>query len=160
MNAPTYQANITIDDLPAEMICELFKHLHLKDLLTCSMVNKRWQSIYSSFKLDRLAVIGHQDHFFREWCYPRWLVRDEEVCCPEMFNRLASKPLVSNLKHFALCDHLNRIDLNNLNRFGQLLSLTIKTRHIPSKSKLSLPKLKVLAFEALDSANHLSIDCP
>ena len=38
---PTEPAT-SIEDLPPEMIFELFKYLHVEDLAICSMVNKRW----------------------------------------------------------------------------------------------------------------------
>lgn len=41
----------TIEDLPPEMIRELFKRLNPKDLLACSMVHKRLSSLYSGFKV-------------------------------------------------------------------------------------------------------------
>lgn len=44
----------TINDLPAEMLCELFKYLHSNDLFSCSLVNKRWRSLV--FSLERLTV--------------------------------------------------------------------------------------------------------
>ena len=47
----------TIIDPPLEMICELFRYLGLKYLVTCSMVNKRWHSVYSVLvKLEQLNV--------------------------------------------------------------------------------------------------------
>lgn len=31
-----------IDDLPREILCQIFKHLRSSDLIVCSVVNKRW----------------------------------------------------------------------------------------------------------------------
>ena len=95
MSSPT-----SIDDLPSEMICELFKHLCPKDLVTCSMVNKRWHN-YAGFKVHRLVVANYRVD--DKWYHSDRKIEDQELCSSERFSRLANKPLLSNLKHLALC---------------------------------------------------------
>ena len=160
MSPPT-ETTASIDDLPPEMICELFKYLPLKDLLACSIVNRRWHSIYAGFKLHRLFVIQpHADdrHLHWSWFDSDQTTRKEDWCFLAMFLHLAEKPLLSNLKHLALDGFKFEFDPNKLNRFRQLVHLEI---HIilDTKLNLNLPKLKVLALPFIDDG-ALSIDCP
>lgn len=148
----------TIDDLPAEMISELFKQLNLKDLAACSVVNKSWYKIYSDFKVTSLAAFQYPDRL-RKWCYPDRNIEDKELCKAAIFFRLANKPLLSNLKHLFLCGYGPRIDLNMLNRFTHLVRLEIDIR-IEKPINFNLPKLKVLAFHQLNMQSSLSVDCP
>ena len=169
MMSPSTQPATCIDDLPAEMICEVFKRLNLKDLVTCSLVNKRWHSIYAAFKVHRLAAIDdHPIHgsrycdyrheiYFVKWSHPDRMVLEEELCRLAAFVRLAEKPLLSSLRHLALAGVLE-FDLNKVNAFGQLVHLEIKMP-ISSEVPLSLPRLKVLAFYNRNNC-ALSIDCP
>ena len=152
--------SISIDDLPPEMIDELFRHLHLKDLAACSLVNRRWHSIYAAFKLDRLIVFERfQD--FSKWSYPRRRVRSVERCQPELFSRLVDQPLLSNLKHLALSGKHPEFDVDKLNRFSQLVRLEIKEiRTSQKKVNLNLPKLLVLVVHSRNDRIFLSVDCP
>lgn len=151
----------SIDDLPPELICELFKHLHLRDLAACSLVNKHWHSIYSSFKLDGLIVnqILHYDR--SKWCHSDRKIEDKHLCHPKWFNHLAKKPLLSNLKHLALSCKSSEFDLNELNRFGQLVHLEIVIKNLEDNVNLVLPKLKVLVFHYVQCQRcSLLVDCP
>ena len=93
-------SSTTIDNLPTEMICELFKHLTPKDLLVCSMVNKRWHSIYADFKVRRLVTTDDLLDYYLNWCDSNQAVQEEELCHRNLFNFLVDKPLLSNLNHF------------------------------------------------------------
>ena len=86
-----------IDDLPAEMVCELFKHLHPRDLAACSLVNKRWHSIYAGFKVQRLVAFDAIGRDLDKWCYSDRLVSEAELllCDLEKIYCLANKPLLS-----------------------------------------------------------------
>ena len=150
-----------IEDLPLEMICELFEYLPPKDLAACSMVNKRWHSIYAAFKLHRLAAIDYDPEYdLIKWHGSNRPIQEAERCGPAMFRRLAEKPLLSNLKHLILFGSF-KFDLNKLNRFRQLVHLEINI-DLDEEVQLNLPKLKVLAFHCDNSRQHcaLSIDCP
>ena len=163
MSSPT-----SIEDLPAEMIFELFKQVFdlkkPKDLLACSMVNKRWHSIYATFKLDRLVAIKDSDNYPSKWIYSDRQIRDSEMCHPTVFRRLIDKPLLSNLKRLALCDcdYESEFYLNKLNRFRQLVHLEINIDDLDDEPEvnLSLPLLKTLAFHHSNRCCPLSIDCP
>ena len=149
MISPTNQTSTTsIDDLPPEMIYELFKYLPLKDLVACSLVNKRWHSIYAGIKVHTLAVADR-----------RVGSGTAEICPQRMFCHLAKKPLLSKLRHLTLYDTV--FDLNELNRFEQLELLGIYNSSLGRVPvNLSLPRLRVLAFHYSNQSCNLSIDCP
>ena len=149
----------SIEDLPLEMISELFKNLPPKDLASCSMVNKRWHSIYTSFKLQSLVATDSEDTF--RWYHSNRPIQEAERCSRWMFVCLIEKLLLSNLKHLAVCIWRPEFDLNVLNRFQQLVHLEIN--FFPPDQKrthLSLSSLKVLAFHEWNNRCPLSIDCP
>ena len=159
MSPPT-KPTASIDDLPPEMICELFKHLGPEDLIACSMVNRRWHSIYAGFKVRRLVAIEPHRYDLCEWFNSNRTIRQEERCCLSMYHRLAKKPLLSNLKYLVLWDFPFKFDLSQLNQFRQLVHLEIQTYLYLDKLDLKLPKLKVLAFHLFNSRCVLSVDCP
>ena len=159
MSPPT-KSTASIDDLPPEMISELFEHLPPKDLAACSLVNKRWHLIYSAFKLQWLVVIDFNRNFEHcMWYHSNRRIEEEDRCRLAVFHRLVAKPLLSNLKHLVLVDPFN-FDLNKLNRFEKLVHLEIEVTIIYKKVHLNLPRLKVLAFHHLNRGCSLSIDCP
>ena len=152
MNRPKH-----IDDLPPEMICELFKHLQLKDLFVCSMVNKRWRSIYAAFKVSTLVVLDAEFDQITKWGYPDRKFEDHQLCDPELFSRLADQPLLSNLKRLALLCGWDRFDVDKLQSFSQLVHLEVSCR-LP-KLNLNLSELEVLVSRRTNF-DPLSIDCP
>ena len=155
MSSPT-----SIDDLPAEIICELFKLLPLKDLVACSAVNRRWRSIFSTFKLYRLVTIDDLLDYHINFCNSNRSVEQVELCHPTTFSHLADRPLLSSLKHLALCGDLPGFDLSKLNGFGQLAHLEIYFELGETNLNLNLPKLKILEFHCFNYYCHVSIDCP
>ena len=160
MNPPTEQktsSTVSIDDLPPEIISECFKKLSLKDLATCSLVDKRWQSIYAAFKLNQLFVTDNPENP-RKWYDSNQPIPVESVCRLKTFTCLAEKPLLSDLKHLAIVGGYFEFDLNELNRFQQLVHLEICTASFDrEKVYLKLPKLKVLVW---NFNWPVSIDCP
>lgn len=152
-----------IEDLPPEIINELFKYLQLKDLAACLLVNKRWHSIHSTFKLHSLAAINNclinSANSSKKWCHTDQ--NFEEVCSIDNFIRLVDKPIVSNLRYLAVFENGIRFDLNKLNRLSQLIHLEIyspdRTRN---ELKLNLPVLKVLAVHQYNDHFSLEVDCP
>ena len=169
MSSPTKPT--VIEDLPLEMICELFRHLHLKDLAACSMVNKRWQLAYSDFKLERLVVFDQCDYYYLvgEWRYSDREVEDKELCHLRTLKSLADKPLVSKLKHLLLCDYCSGFDPNQLNCFQNLVHLEINTEYISkdiNEISLRFKKLKILTFNKeivcryVNQKTRFLVDCP
>ena len=57
----------TIDDLPDEILYELFKYLNLPDLINCRLTNKRWKSISDITRVRQLVVSDRIDEF-KELC--------------------------------------------------------------------------------------------
>lgn len=157
-----------IDDLPPEMICELFKHISLlRDLVACSMVNKRWYSIYSAFKLERLAVFSHCNHYLVKWCYSDRKIEDKELYHPDLMScRFEDKSLFTNLKFLALGGECSlfephKFDLNKLNLFEHLVHLEVNIGFLDEeKVNLKLSNLKVAAFHRWNYYCPLFIDCP
>ena len=138
----------TIEDLPAEMICELFQYLKPKDLVTCSMVNKRWH--YADFKLSRLVVVIGEDfrqYHLSKWHYSERKIEENEPLHLETLSGL-TEPLLSNLKYLALCSGSPEFDLNNLNAFRQLVHLEFSMKYEFAREAVhwNLPRLEVLAF--------------
>lgn len=144
----------TIDNLPVEMIYELFKYLQLKDLFACSLVNKYLREVYASFRLFRLAA--SDDSRFGWWHYPSRRVKEIEKCQLKLFGRLAEQPLLCNLKHLALSSQKKLAF--DLNQFHKLVHLEIGGRLGEMKLSLTLPELRILAIHQADFP--LSIDCP
>ena len=152
----------SIEDLPPEMINELFKHLHPRDLVACSLVNKRWSWIYSNFKLHRLAAIFSPSHSPWKWYATDIKFEDKEICHQYFFCDIAKQPIVSNLRYLALFASFSLImDLNKLNRFSQLLHLEFECRWLTrGKLHLNFPQLKVLVFHKYNERYPVSVDCP
>ena len=152
-----------IENLPPEMISELFEYLHPKDLIACSLVNKRWHSIYAAFKLHRLVVTDYPDsdpdYYIIKWGFSNQPIQEAERCCPAMFLRLVEKPLLSNLRQLTLSGDDLEFDLNELNRFPQLVHLEIDT-YLAGEVHLNLSRLKVLVFHDCNEECAWSIDCP
>ena len=146
----------TIEDLPPEMICELFKHLPLKDLLACSLVNKRWHSIVGYFKVHTLVVLDKGYTNIRKWTYPNRKFQDHELCDAELFNRLADHPRSKHVKRLALLSGKHRLD-SQLKSFSQLQHLEIFRGY--SEITFSHSELEVLVFHH-SIYQPRSIDCP
>ena len=162
----------TINDLPAEMVCEVFRHLHPSDLAACSMVNKRWYWIYAGFKVDRLVVSDSFYFISRQWAFSEMETEGKQLCSPKAFSFLVdqSGPLISNLKSLALFENETdsfdksefKIDLNKLNsgHFNQLEYLEINNYLDLEELNLKFSKLKVLVLSRFNDICHISIDCP
>ena len=150
----------TINDLPDEFISKLFKYLALSDLGVCSMVSKRWHSIYADFRLDRLLVIGNREFETTVLNNPYGGIENRR-CIPKIFRRLLDKPLLMNLQDLYLFRYDLEFGLNGLNRLSQLVNLHIKIDDAYRGSlNLTLPKLKTLKFHYGNVRCPVSIDCP
>ena len=162
LNKQSSSTRPTAIDLPLEMIRELFKYLHPKDLAACSLVNKCWHSVYAAFKVQTLATINARHRFPNKWRYTDHQIEEKAECCSELFGRLIDQPLVSNLRYLALFVFWDPFDLNKLNRFDQLVRLEINNPRSFGRKPLSLnlPRLEFLAIFDLDNRFPLSVDCP
>ena len=170
MNPPINATNATasIEDLPPEMINELFRHLHPRDLVTCSMVNKRWHSIYTDFRsVDSLVEQDPYGHIAHRWYHSGQRIEEKELCDSKLFSRLLDRPLLSNLKRLTIsAEWWSKFDLNKLNLFRQLVhlqignSLCVFSMEKNEKVILNLPKLEVLALWVNSELRSLVVDCP
>ena len=176
MNQPTNASNTrnttpitSMEDLPWEMISELFGHLHPRDLVTCSLVNKRWHSIYTDFRsVDSLIELNPYGHLAHRWHHSGERIEEKELCDSKLLLRLFDRPLLSNLKRLVIfAETWPKFDLNKLNQFRQLVHLEIGNSDsdffIESNEKvvLSLPKLEVLGLWIhSDEPRSLVVDCP
>lgn len=165
MSSPANPPATTINDLPPKLIVELFKHLHPKQLVRCSMVSKRWEAIFANFKVHRL-IVSQQFKWSRfKWHGTNRKIAEHEHIDPECFLHLAEKPLLSDLKYFALCGTSMKDDLGSLfsklNGLRQLEHLEIHLdASFPRAMYLTLPKLKLLVFHQLNFSHRPSFDCP
>ena len=162
---------LSIDDLPPEMICEVFRRLPLNELATCSLVNKRWYSIYSVFKVHRLTMFEPRSGrtLSDKWYHSGETIKSEEHCSLAMFGRLVNNSLLSNLKYLAVIlpgvlgkGPWFRTYPFEFNQFAQLLHLEIQIDYGVKEVNLKLSKLKILKIQTscycpIDCA--LSIDC-
>ena len=167
MNPPTNATPLTtIEDLPPELINELFRHLHPRDLVICSMVNKRWHSIYTDFRsVDSLIELCPFGHLAHRWYHSDRRIEEKELCDWKLLLRLLDRPLLLNLKRLAICAELPEFDLNKLNLFQQLVHLQIGESDCvayfaPNEVVLNLPKLEVLDLQISGELPSLVVDCP
>ena len=172
--ASVKMSSTSIENLPVEMIRELFEHLPPKALVACSMVNKLWHSIYVSFKVQRLVAIEYDSYGLfelscvpRKWSYPDRRIEPKEQCSLAIFDHLAEKPLLSNLKHLHVSGHSSKFYFGDLNLFSQLVHLELYIDDLDQvrgeitwSIDLNLPKLKVLVFHCFNWGGPLWIDCP
>lgn len=135
------------------------------------MVSKRWEAIFANFKVNRL-VVSQQFKWSRfKWHGTNRKIAEHEHIDPECFLHLAEKPLLSDLKYFALCGTSIKDDLGSvfskLNGLRQLehLEIHLDASFPEGTMYLTLPKLKILVFHYLmaGSSNfdrRPSFDCP
>ena len=70
--------------LPPEILCEILKHLNLKELIQCKLVNKNWYSIVNDLIRVKRLVVGQ--YYSNEWYFTNELIKEEIECChPKLF---------------------------------------------------------------------------
>ena len=152
----------TINDLPVEMLCEVFGHLFNPfDLAACLMVNKLWHSICAGLKMNSLAV-RHNSLDAIRYQYPDLKLKEKDLCNLKLLTDLADKPLISDLKHLALIINQHpEFDVNKLNAFSKLLRLDIyiMTFRYGKAAKFNFPSLKILTYKFTENL-PIWIDCP
>ena len=159
---------VTIGDLPPEMICTIFRHLSLCDLVRFKLVCKLWNSLISSnFKVTRLFVSAYINQ--KERWHSSELVKEFELCHSNLFVSQSPSHLLSGLRHLKILDyafdHRNRyagFDSNQLNSFKELTHLEICSRHFINRPlNLKLVQLETLVLEgAFEGESRLVVDCP
>lgn len=149
-NSTQKMANSTanFDDLPAEMISEIFHHLNFNDLISCKQVCRRFCEIVGELRIRCLHVR-----------YPEEAeAYSSEFCHPNLFKIQVAQPILSRLRSLTIA-HSFDLDLNILNQFGELVQLRIGyIRHDQPKLVLSLPKLRILEFFE-EAGCKVTVDC-
>ena len=153
----------SIDDLPPEMLSELFKHLNLKHLAVCSMVCKLWNQLISRHKVTRLVVVPRGLKKERWWHVSRPVDEYLEVCPLRMFATLLCRPILSSLKHLRINVYhgLAQLEPNDLNLFRQLIHLEVDYPIVRPNTEINwiLPNLEILKVRLYEH-DRISIDCP
>lgn len=96
----------TIEDLPPEMVDEIFRMLGLSnpnDLVACTMVNRGWKALYVGFSVNKLVAL-HNFERRSDWI-PNKPVQEADTISLDMFARLSHQdqiPLISRIKSLLL----------------------------------------------------------
>lgn len=155
----------TTADLPPEILCKLFKHLRLSDLLKLKSVCKFWNQLISyNVKVARLLVDADLE-IAERWCHPNRPFAEPELCEPDLFVTHCKRPILSQLKCLKLD---NRREYGNklhcfpaikLNCFRLLEQLEIN--YLPCEPvKLTFPNLRILSLNWRNSKIDVELDCP
>ena len=123
----------TLNDLPAEMVCEVLRWLSLTDLVSLKMTSKRYLQIVSDFKVKKLIVDDHETSDSNGYCPPTLFIHQ--------FTRSA----LSHLQQLTIDACPNHFDFNQLNSLDRLVQLKIDGQLLRSEEvHLDLPELKQL----------------
>ena len=144
---------------PPEILCKIFKHLNLKELIKCKKVNKNWYSIVNDLIKVKRLVVG-QGYSYK-WYFTNELIKEEIECChPNLFLTQYKRSFLANLNYLYIDPQLLNFDLNNVNQFTQLIHLeTIFGFKSNTIFNLTLPNLQNLSFDTHRSC-YLIIECP
>lgn len=161
------RSTTTIHHLPPEMLCEIFKHLDLEELLKKRSVCKLWNSLIGSMKVERLNVdLTYRSHkdWGAAWYETRRPQLERDICDPELLMALCKKPILSNIKYLKINDppqvsfEFMGFDFNDLNAFQQLVQLDLRTndQHLT----LNLPNLQIFSLMKSNDEYSLKLNCP
>ena len=149
----------SFDDLPTEMICELFKHLSLHDLISCKLVCKRFNSIVSSHSRMVRMVVDRVFENLQGWYHSNRRTDEYlETCHQNLFLRHYNRPILSALKYLRLDTEIPEFDIDRLNLFSGLLQLDLNYS-LSGRLTLKLESLEILKIWQIQNA-QLSIKCP
>lgn len=148
-----------VGDLPPEMLCAVFGHLCLADLIRCKLVCKDWNTLIStSIRLTRLVVDRKRDHRIH-WYYSHEPVIAAELSEPNLFVAQLNRPILLGLKSLKVHCLIDEFELKDLNLFTNLLRLEIN-HELASDLSLKLPKLEALFSDVYASGYLFTIVCP
>ena len=123
----------TLNDLPAEMVCEVLRRLSLEDLVSLKLTGKRYLEIVTDFRVKKLKVGVHE------------MSNSIEHCQPNLFVLQFVQPTLSHLQQLTIDVRLKCFDLNELNRFTRLVQLKIGSELSEGgQIRLDLPDLRQL----------------
>ena len=156
----------TIDDLPDEMFCEIFKYLNPTALLNCRQTNRRWKSI-SDITRVRQVIISNQIDEFRELWFHN-VQRPINYMDAISFHTFRSSARLFNLKQNLLklhigyafgASHFSRsldFDYSILNDFVNLQELDLLLQRSQKVDQmLDLPNLKRFRLQFLQISASL-----
>ena len=162
--------NLTISDLPPEMLCQVLRNLSLRELIDNKLVCKLWNELISShLKVTRLVVDQYGRQKDRWWHVSRPVNEYLELCRPRLFVVQLHRLILANLRHLRIkvFNELDDFDLNDLNVFVQLVHLEVDyvIRRPDTRIDWNLPQLKILKFlfwgtNEEKRMTQISIDCP
>lgn len=107
----------TIDDLPPEILCLIFKRLSLNDLVELKWTCRLWYDLIASLRIERLYVTESANGL-ENWYHSRRLCRESEYCDLKLF--LSEFESLSNLKYLKLSELFDQT--SNQSIIGCLMS--------------------------------------
>ncbi|XP_037052374.1 uncharacterized protein LOC119085927 [Bradysia coprophila] len=163
-----------IDDLPNDVLNEIFKHLAIKTFMRCRRVNKRWKSAIDEYmpryRVNELVIYNDEDE-----CgvmVDTFFYIDKPIDKDIMF-RNSDLKLIQNIP--LRLDSLTRlklegvlifrwgskakVDLSILNTLTALEHLELPVVN-PKNTTISLPVLRILYIYSTGSRRGLTVDCP
>lgn len=155
-------SSVSIVVLPPELITKIFKYMPLRDLIACSLVNKKWNLIYSGLAMRLFAFRHPQSDQFPFWYGTNHLILNTSLLCtPKMFRLLALKLMPPNIKYLSLAGVLPPPDLtgNMLGNFQSLVHLEVNFHRFIFVNRIEHPVLKVLALHCKNTQS-IEIACP
>lgn len=160
--------SLTIDDLPLEMLCEIFKQLSPKELIKKKRVCRKWNQLISAMKIKRLNVVDVSYNLFNDPAEALWYEThrpqlERDVCPPKLLIAMFNSPMLDHLEYLRVnnnpCFELANFDYNKFNGLPMLVQLDFST--IDQNLSLNLPKLQIFSVTNINDPEHkLSLKCP
>lgn len=154
-----------IGDLPPKILCKIFDHLELNELVEKKLVTKLWNELISSQIKVRQLVVENGTYAGKiPWYHTR--LPAKQVGHPILFVSQLHRPILSLLKRLRLevADNLTDFNLNELNVFRHLVQLEVD--HLiawpDAQIEWNFPNLEILKFARFGSQSDRKtiVDCP
>lgn len=185
MDSPPKVNENGINDLPSNLLIEIFKYLSLIDRVKLRPICKLWNELLPKVKTERLSVDPFL-YYKERWYHSNRPCRESELCDPDLFVVQFKKSALMGLKYLKLNyrltnDHnkLKDFDLSQLNAFTQLIQLDIDYYqaadlqlnlsnlqifalrwHKNCRLYLNTPKLEALRYNEPADSDLLSVERP
>ena len=155
-----------LNQLPDELLHELFSYLDLSTLLTnCALVCKRWAELIHQMRIKELCFGGQYSTIGNFHGHPIVPFDDRYMISTDQsgFFDFPFIKMFENLKRLRLYSTLrSEFDFSKLNQFSALEELRVFFRfNEQTERTLKLPRLRVLdlLFDS-DHPSKLTVDCP
>lgn len=156
-----------MDDLPNEMLLDIFLRTPVDQILLCKQVCKRWLAVIDSM-IHLSSLVIHDRYHYPILC--RWFATNEFVY--DQPYRISSRPLevlkfrphqpmFSNLKRLHI--YYRSVTINSINCLDRLEILEISNSTLKARKtiEISLPNLRVLNLDDIrTNLQDLVIDAP